>query len=356
MKVAVDVYPLHSGHKTRGIGYYTKNLLEYLEKENIELIKFLNRSEAKEADLIHYPWFDLYFHTLPVFKPLPTVVTIHDVIPLIFKKKYPVGIKGRINLHLQKIALRNCKFVITDSLNSKKDLVKYLQVQENKIAVVPLAADPQFRLLKDTETLRIKRKYSLPDKFLMYVGDANWIKNLPFLIEAFNKLVRLPDFEEVKLVLVGGVFLKNVEDINHPELESLKMLNRKIKEYNLESQIIRPGNISQEELVSLYNLATVYVQPSLYEGFGLPILEAMMCGTPVISSNAGSLPEVGDKAALYFDPTDLTKFIALLTEVLQDKSLRNKLSKLGFEQADKFSWKETAKQTMEVYKRAIQGY
>lgn len=356
MKVGINVTPLYSGHKLRGIGYYTKNLLNYLKQEkDIEVLEFTKLSEAKNVELIHYPWFDFYFHTLPIIKSVPTVVTIHDVIPLMFPKYHPVGFRGKINFHLQKLALGNCKFIITDSQVSKKDIMNNLKISGKNIMVVPLAADPRFKSLKDSELSRTKSKYNLPEEFLLFAGDANWSKNLPFLIEGFKQLIRIPQFKEIKLILIGGVFLKNVENINHPELESLKQLNRKIKEYKLENQIIRPGNIEDDELVAFYNLATVYIQPSLYEGFGLPVLEAFACGTPVVSSNAGSLSEVGGKAALYFKPTDQNQLISLLSQLLEDKSLRYKLAKLGLEQVSKFSWEKTTAQTIEVYKRAVSG-
>lgn len=353
MRVAINIFPLKSGHKNRGIGYYAYNLLEFLKKDSsIHVEEFTRPSILRNIDIVHYPWFDLYSHTLPIIKRFPTVVTIHDVIPLLFPKYYPVGWKGKINFTLQKLALNNCKFIITDSQTSKRDIIKYLKVNKEKVIAIPLAADSFFRVLKDQQLLRIKRKYYLPDQFLMYVGDANWSKNLPFLIEGFRKLIKIPKFKETKLVLIGGVFLKNVENINHPELESLKKVNRMIKEYNLENQVIRPGYIDNDELVAFYNLATLYIQPSLYEGFGLPILQAFACGTPVVSANAASLPEVGGKAAVYFDPINLNQFILLLAEILQDKSAQQKLSKLGFEQAAKFSWEETIDQTVEVYKWA----
>ncbi len=356
MKIGLNVTPLYSGHKSRGIGYYTKNLANYLKRgKDIEVYEFTKISQIKDVQLVHYPWFDLFFHTLPINKIFPTVVTVHDVIPLLFPKQYPIGIKGKFNYYLQRLALKNCRFIITDSLVSKRDIIKYLKIDGRKVEVVPLAIDPKFEILKDTELLKVKMKYGLPEKFLMYAGDANWIKNLPFLIDCFRNLINTTQFREIKLVLVGGVFLKNVENINHPELESLKEVNRKIRDYGLESRIIRPGYIEDSELAAFYNLATVYIQPSLYEGFGLPLLQSFACGTPVISSNAGSLYEVGGRAALYFDPTNINHFISLISEVLQDKSLRSKLSKLGFEQVNKFSWQKTVDQTIDIYKRAVVG-
>ncbi len=354
MKVAFCTEPLRSAHKTRGIGYYTENLLEGLKQDKtIEVLEFTDLKEIKEADVVHYPWFDFYFHTLPIKKKFPTVVTIHDVIPLIFKKNYPVGIRGRLNFTLQKVSLKNCNSIITDSMASRKDINRYLNVSEEKIEVIPLASDQNFRVLQDTKLIQIRRKYNLPQKFLLYVGDANWVKNLPFLLEGFRKVCEMPQYSEVKLVLVGGVFLKNVENINHPELESLKELNKKIQEYNLSSRVIKPGNVTGDELVAFYNLATVYIQPSLYEGFGLPILQAFACGAPVISSDGGSLPEVGGDAAVYFPPTDLSRFKAILIDILEDKSLRQRLSELGLKQAEKFSWEKTVDKTKKIYQEAI---
>ncbi len=354
MKIAFNTLPLYTTHKTRGIGYYTRNLLDNLQKDKaIEILEFTKPSEIKEADAVHYPWFDLFFHTLPIKKKIPTIVTIHDVIPLIFPKNYPVGIRGRINFLLQKVALRSCKFFITDSLSSKKDIIKYLNIKDEKIAVVPLAVDKSFRVLKDTQLIHIKRKYNLPAQLLLYVGDANWTKNLPFLIDAFNEIVKVAGFQELKLVLIGGVFLKNVENINHPELQSLKDLNRKIHEYNLEDNVLRPGYIDEEELVAFYNLATVYIQPSIYEGFGLSVLQALSCGTPVVSSDRGSLREVGGDAAVYFDPSNLSQFKSIVMEILKDNSLQNKLSKLGLKQALKFSWDKVLDDTKLIYRKVM---
>lgn len=357
MKIAINNLPLKTAHKARGIGYYTNQLLEVLKQDSsIEVCEFTNLSEIPNTEVVHYPWFDLFLHTLPIKKRFPTVVTIHDVIPLLFPEHYPVGLRGRINFLMQKLALKNCKCIITDSKASKKDIIRHLRIEDRKCMVVPLAADQKFRIIKDdAKLLYIKRKYKLPDRFLLYVGDANWVKNLPFLIEGFRQLIQYPHLEDVKLVLVGGVFLKNVENIDHPELAGLKLVNRLIRQYGLEASIIKPGQIEDEELVALYNLATIYVQPSFYEGFGLPILQAFASGSPVVSSDRGSLTEVGGQAAVYFDPTNIKHFTSVAQELLQDKSLRSKLSQLGLKQAAKFSWKRVAEETKLVYLKAIKG-
>lgn len=351
MKIAFNIIPLKSPHKERGIGYYTKNLLEGLKKEtDLEIIEFTNLADIKkDVDCVHFPWFDFYFHTLPLNTHFPIVVTIHDVIPLIFKERYPVGLRGKINFLLQKLALKRCKRIITDSYVSKADIVKYLKIDESKIVVIPLAADSIFRVLNESKLLLVQKKYNLPDRFLLYVGDANFVKNLPFLIDCFNDLVKSLGYVDLKLVLAGGVFLKNVEGIDHPELLSLKKVLMMIKDYGLESKVLRPGRLDSEDLVAFYNLAALYVQPSLYEGFGLPILQALACGTPAVISERGALKEVGGSATLYFDPGNKAQFNTLVAEILQNKSLRSKLSKLGLVQAAKFSWEKAAKETKLVY-------
>lgn len=355
MKVAINNLPLKNAHKNRGIGYYTNCLIDNLRQDSeLEVSEFTKLSDVKNAQVIHYPWFDLFFHTLPIMKNYPTVITIHDVIPLIFSDQYPIGIKGRVNLFLQKLSLGNCKHLITDSETSKKDIIKYLKVESKKITVVHLAADSSFiKLSNSTRLLFVKRKYQLPEQFLLYVGDANWVKNLPFLIESFYHLVKLPNFSDVKLVLIGGVFLKNVDNINHPELVSLRLVNKLIKQYGLENHVIKPGQVEKEILIAFYNLATIYIQPSFYEGFGLPVLQAFACGAPVVCANKGSLPEIGGRAAVYFDPTNSIQFLSITREILENKSLQNKLSKLSMEQAAKYSWEKTIEETKAVYQKVI---
>lgn len=354
MKIAFNTLPLKIAHKLRGIGYYTSNLLEMLEEdESLEILEFTNINEVKDAELIHYPWFDFYFHTLPIRRKIKTVVTIHDVIPLLFPQHYPVGFKGRLNFTFQKLALRSVDAIITDSNISKRDIIKYLKVKEDLVFPILLAADKDFKVISDSELLKVKRKFKLPEEFLLYVGDVNWVKNLPFLIEGFNKLKKNPLLNNLKLVLIGGVFLKKVENYDHPELTSIKKVNKLIKDLNLEDEIIRPGRIGKGDLIAFYNLATLYIQPSFYEGFGLPVLEALSCGTPVICSNAGSLKEVGGEAAVYFDPKNKEQFVKVTGEILVDIPLQKKLSELSLKQANKFSWDKVKQETVEVYQKIL---
>jgi len=354
VKIAVNILPLKTGHKDRGIGYYTHNLLEALKADDsIEVVEFSDSMEIKNVDLVHYPWFDFYFHSLPIRKSFPTVVTIHDVIPLKFADHYPSGLRGKVNLSLQRLALSNCKHILTDSNISKEDIIKFLRVKNEKISVIYPSPSNDFKVLSDTRLLLIRRKYSLPDRYLLYVGDSNWTKNLPFLIENFSKIIQTQAFSDLQLVLVGGVFLKKVENIDHPELQSLKEVNRMIDKLKLSSKVIRPGNLGIKDLAAFYNLATIYIQPSFYEGFGLPLLEAMACGTPVVSSSGGSLPEIGGDAPVYFNSTNSEQFISILLEILGNISLQNKLSNLGLKRAKKFSSGKFGNEIKEIYSEII---
>ncbi len=308
MKVAFNIKPLQNENKNRGVGSYTSSLLEVLKKDSgLEIIEFTD-SVPQSADVVHYPFFDPFFLTLPLFKNKPTVVTVHDLIPLIFPDKFPRGIRGGFKWQIQKFSLKSCSAIITDSDNSKKDIIKILGVNSNKVFSIPLAAGKNYKKINDVNFLRtIKNKYNLPDKFILYVGDVNWNKNIEGLIKAAKKA-------NIELVLAGKSF--------------------------------RLGYIPEEDLVGIYNLASCYVQPSFYEGFGLPVLDALSCGCPVACSNTSSLPEIGDKDVCYFDPNnmdDMANKIIMAMGGPRDISSRVK----------NFSWEKTAGETIKVYKQII---
>jgi glycosyltransferase involved in cell wall biosynthesis len=334
MRVAIDSWPLVSGHRWRGVGSYTRNLLEQLPAA-ASFVFQENKEKLKDYDLLHYPYFDLFFPTLPLKKIAKTVVTIYDVIPLFFPHEFPVGVKGKINFWRQKLALRSVAAVITDSQSSKKDIVKYLAYPEDKITVVYLAPGKIFRpVKKDTQILR---KYNLPKDFILYVGDVNYHKNVFRLVQAVKNL-------GLTLVIVGKQ-AKPEKLIDHPETRALNTL---IKEYGEDQGVKRLGFVPEEELVQLYNQATLYCQPSLYEGFGLPVLEAMACSCPVACSRNSSLPEIGGEAAVYFEPGKVKSIAAGIRAAMNE---REKLSQLGLEQAKKFSWEKTAQETWSVYEK-----
>ena len=348
MKIAIDATPLETGHKRRGIGIYTRKLVEALkrvDKAN-EYILFSRGQKLPKVDLVHYPYFDLFFLTLPVKKPYKTAITIHDLIPLVFPQFFPPGIRGKIKFQIQKFSTRNISGIITDSENSKKDIIRFLNFPVDKVNVVYLAANEIFRPILDKGFLaKVKRKYNLPEKFILYVGDVNLHKNLKRLFEAIAKV-------DLPLVAVG-------EALTDDNLKETKQLLLEIERLGISKKVHRLGFVPEEDLVGVYNLATLLVEPSLYEGFGLPVLEAMACGLPVACSNTSSLPEVGGQAPVYFNPghvDDLASAILKIVEWSQnDKSKYDELKFKGIEQAKKFSWEKTAKETIKVYQKVVNG-
>lgn len=345
MKVALDISPISTGHGVRGIGSYTENLRKELSKLKTPLkIDFIgNKNNIATYDLVHYPYFDLFFHTLPIKTKPKRIVTIHDVIPLVFPDKFKTGIKGFINLFLQKRALKNVDFIICDSETSKRDVADKLSVPLSKIRVVYLAAGQQFKPNEKVETFKkVSKKYDLPENFGLYVGDVNWNKNLITLLRAVS-------LSKVPMIMVG----KAIQD---DSLEQVKEINNLIMDLKIDMLVKKIGYVPVEDLVSIYNLATVTVVPSYYEGFGLPVLESMACGTPVICSNNSSLAEISGTAALFTNPSDPMDIAKQILAVVNLKASSKKiLIKKCLEQAAKFSWEKTAKETSNLYRQVLEN-
>jgi glycosyltransferase involved in cell wall biosynthesis len=345
MKIAIDVSPLQTDHKVRGVGFYLEHLknalLKYYPKNDYV---FFQRGDKlpRDVKIVHFPYFEPFFLALPIYNQFKTVVTVHDLTPIVFPEAFPRGIKGEIKWQMQRFALKRANAVITDSQSSKKDIQKYAGVRENKLHVVYLAAGEQFKQIKSGNWAdEIKKRYGLPDRFLLYVGDVTWNKNLPRLITA-AKNTKLP------LVMIGKSLVSETYDKNNPWNADLNRINELASG---DKNIMRLGFVTAEELVQIYNLATVFVMPSLYEGFGLPILEAMACGCPVISSKEGSLPEVAGDAVYYIDAYDVDSMTEGIKKVFNDSKLREELREKGFKNAQRFSWKKTAGQTLEIYNK-----
>lgn len=342
MKIALATGSLHPGSFTRGIGTYARELGSAFQKKYPENKIITNSTDPyrSAADLVHYPFFDLFSHTLPLSQSKPTVITIHDVIPLKYPPHFPVGIRGRLSHFLQRLALKRVSHIITDSLASKADITKYLRVKPEKVTVVPLAPSStrgNFRL-----SSKVKKDYGLPDQFLLYVGDINWNKNLPALITALSA-----QSSSVHLVCVGKVFR------DKPDIPEYHAVTKAIKDHDLSSRVHLLGYVPSHHLPLIYRLATLYVQPSWDEGFGLPVLEAMRLGTPVLSSNRGSLPEVGGDAVYYFDPGVTGDLSAKLKKLLSKEGNLSALIEKGMAHANTYSWDRVAKETLAVYKHAL---
>ncbi|MCJ7805554.1 glycosyltransferase family 4 protein [Patescibacteria group bacterium] len=337
IKVKVDTKPLISGDVVRGVGFYTSQLISHLEKlKEIELVE-------KDFDIIHYPYFNPFFLTLPVNNNVKTIVTIHDLIPLIYPKQYPSGLKGAIRYRIQKNAVKKADAIITVSETSKKDIVRFLGIPAEKIFVTYEAAGEMFRKLEVGSWMSdVVKRYGLPERFVLYVGDINYNKNIPALVEAC-KIINTP------LVIVG----KQAADLEkmsliHPELSHLLTHKSLILSHSL-----RLGYVPDEDLVKIINLATVYCQPSFYEGFGLPVVQAFACGVPVVASKTQALVEIGDDAAIFVDPGNPKDIAAGIKRVIENRNLREELIEKGLRRIKDFSWDKTAKETVKVYRKVV---
>lgn len=345
MKIAINTVALKSGHKTRGIGSYIRGLLEEFKKNpEIHVQEFTDLSEVKDADIVHYPLFDLFKPTLPLFKSQKTVVTIHDLTPLLFPDHYPPGIKGTLYNVYQKIALKGCSAIITDSISSKKDISGILNVNKDTVFVIHLAPSGRYKPITDITNLeKIANKYNLPIKFALFTGSVNWNKNIINLTKACLKA-------KIDLVLVGKDF-EDISNLDHPEKASFKEF---LNVCHDKPQIHLLGFIPDDDLVTITNLSFVQLLPSFYEGFGLPILEAQACGVPVITSKTSSMPEIGGGGAIYVDPENVNEISEAIIELSKNHQLINKLIKAGFENTSHFSWKKTAAETLAVYQHVLQ--
>lgn len=338
MKVAL-VKPPRLANPVRGVGFYTQRLLAALEDlgVDIQLIESsFNPMVYHGFDIVHFPFFDIYWPTFPPIRLKKTVVTFHDVIPLKFPQAAPAGLRGKAVWRFQRELLKTVDAVITDSETSKKDIAEMVNIPGPKIHVTYLASDPEFRQIKDKRFLKnIVQKYHLPEKFILYVGDVNWNKNIPTLVKAVQEV-------GVELVLVGKSFLAENVDFSNIENQPLKEVLSLIKN---DSRIHRLGFVPTADLAGVYNLAKCYVQASVYEGFGLPVLEAMSCGTPVICGKHSSLVEIGGNAVTYADVENV--------DDLADKIIKVKPTGREIKQSSNFSWEKTAQETLKVYEKVL---
>ncbi|MDD6628961.1 MAG: glycosyltransferase family 1 protein [Lachnospiraceae bacterium] len=282
-------------------------------------VKRLKKAGIK---LIHFPHY-----SVPFFCNIPFVVTVHDLIHFI----YPEFLRGRIKFlyakFLMKHALEKSKHIFTVSEYSKKDIINYFGTNGNKITVIYNAVDDDFRVKKTEEYDYLYEKYHISHRkrVLLYVGNMKSHKNLATLLEAYT-MTKTRD--KLILILAGKAF------------KGEKVIEKMEKELDIRDSVIHTGVIDKGELVDIYNLADVFVFPSLYEGFGLPPLEAMACGTPVICSNTSSLPEVVGNAAVLVDPKQPRDIAMEIDRLLFDDVKTTLLSKLGIKKAKEYSWDE----------------
>ncbi len=348
MNIAIDITPLSSGHAVRGVGVYTKNLIDALRRyESKHSYSFFTRGEKipDTAEIVHYPYFDPFFLTLPWEKSIPTVVTVHDLIPLVFPEQFPAGIRGRVKWNMQKIALKRADGIITVSKSSKKDVERIVHIPESKIHVVYSAATPGYDVKQNKQMQQaIGEKYRLPEQFLLFVGDVNWNKNVLGLLSAFLRVLQKK--KNSHLVLIGGAFKKS-------ELPETQKIEQNIHDLHLEDHVTMTGFVSQEDLAVLYNMACCLVEPSLYEGFGLPVLEAMACGCPVVLGDNSSLSEIAGPS-LKMDTSSVENMAdTILTMLSLSPQARKKMCMDSIAWAKTFSWEKTAHETVAVYETIL---
>ncbi len=356
MKIAIDTHSLNN-EKWAGKEKYVNNLIRELTvidkenqyylylKEDITLklsCNFKKKIIKFSSILWHFiAVFDLLFlkpdvylsptsYIVPALKiSTPTIVVIHDLVSFIMPNRHNKKAKILEKIFM-KIACKRAKFIITVSENTKKDLINFFNIKSNKIFVIPEAPDYNFRAIEDGVGInKVLTKYNLSNNFILSVGTLEPRKNLVRLIEAYKNLVDM-GLSKYKLVIVGkkGWYYEEIF--------------KKAKQLNIEKNIVFLGYVSDSDLNCLYNTAKCFIYPSLYEGFGLPVLEAMMCGCPVVASNNSSLPEVVGKAGILFDPCNTDDIREKLYKILTNDSLIKEMQKKGIEQIKFFSWYFTA--------------
>jgi len=282
------------------------------------------------CDVFHSPYY-----VKPYCLPVPSILTLYDVIPTRYPAYYSRHTRLLIRL-LKRLALRSAAHCLAISETTKGDFVREYGIAPEHITAIPLAADGRFRPAKPAAVVAMRERYRLPPDYVLYLGINKPHKNLARLVEAWSKS-QIANGKS-QLVLAGQ------EDPRYSQAK------QRVKEMGLEEGVRFLGDVGEADLPALYSGAVAFVFASLYEGFGLPVLEAMACGVPVACSNTSSLPEIVGDAALTFDPTDVEAIAAALSRLLDDAELRAELRQLGLERARHFTWTETARRTLEVYR------
>ena len=357
MKIGIDTQSIIN--KKTGLGIYTENLLKALfqmdlENEYVALhskkpndlttpgrwiwdqVTLPRLAKKADLDLLHKPCF-----SAPIFYDGKIVLTVHDIIPVLFPENLSFSARMYWARWLP-YTFKKADKIIAISESTKKDLIKYLHLPSEKITVIYEGSSFENlpNMICEADKKRVKNKYNLLEKYLLCVSTLEPKKNLPFLVRCFYLAKKKFNFSE-KLVIVGKIGW------------GVGPFFEQIKKYNLEKEIILTGYVTDEDLPVLFKMASAFVSPSLYEGFGLPVLDALKSGCQVITSNSSSLPEIVGDAGILANPKREQEWVEELGALLSKKSLRENYKNLGIKQGEKFSWKKCAEQTLKVYSQAI---
>ncbi|HVN53912.1 MAG TPA: glycosyltransferase family 1 protein [Anaerolineaceae bacterium] len=283
-------------------------------------------------DLLHMP-----ANLCPIYSPCPVVLTILDTIIYQNPNNFPLWQRNYF-LALGPHSARNAAHIITISESSKADIVKTFGISPEKITSIPIAVSPEFRILDESHIKNVKLKFGL-NRFILTVGAIEPRKNLLRLMQAFNMIRN--NYPDIVLVHAG------------PRGWHMDHLMPYIEQQGLSSSVRFIGRVPLSELVGLYNAATLFAYPSLYEGFGLPVLEAMSCGCPVITSNVSSMPEIAGGSTILIDPLQTEEIAGAIQSLISKPDLREILRQKGLQRANCFSWSQCANETIEVYQKVL---
>lgn len=310
---------------------------ENVEKAWWEQVGLLKAGRAEQIDLLHCPYF-----ASPVVPAFPAVVTIHDVIPLILKEYAWRKLTVLYNT-LVSFAAKRADAIIAVSQCSKRDIMRTLHIAPERIHVIGNAVHESFRPVNDAWLLgSVRERYNIGERYILYFGGFDLRKNVPRLIRAY---ARLPAEVRARYQLVVA---GRLNQLGHPLYPDPRPLVRGL---GLDGQVVFTGQIRERDKVPLYSGATAFAFVSLYEGFGMPVLEAMACGRPVLTSNTSSLPEVVGEAGLKVNPRGEAEITEGLRRLLEDEALRRDLGERALERARFFTWRQVAEQTVQVYRQ-----
>lgn len=353
-----------------GIGRYIQSLLSRLPGPDLEVVAWMSSEQARDprwafpgverrvldakifsiaeqlklpqavrdahVDLLHVPHLNA-----PIFSPVPLIVTLHDLIPF----HYPEAIAARFgNVYfrtMSHLVPRRAQSVLVVSENTRRDLIRLAGAPESKLEVVSIGVDEAFAIPASPERREaVRARYGLPGRYFLYAGQWKGYKNVELLLSVMEGL---PDLQDAKLVLVGK------ED---PRVGMREMLVRR----SLQDRVVLTGFVADEaDLIALYQEATLFLFPSRYEGFGLPPLEAMAAGVPVLASDRASIPEVVGSAGLLLDPDRVLEWQQAIESLCADPARCEQLSALGRARSREFSWDQTAARTIAAYRRVLEG-